>query len=86
LVTLEDQAFWLSVSRLRIRARSSGCARPATGQVVFAPGSVMNSRRLIILATYVGRNRTGTNTESGRASDVRFGSKADSSSAATNVR
>ena len=85
MVTLEDQAFWLSVSRLRIRARSSGCSRPATGQVVFAPGSVMNSRRLI-LATYFGRDRNGSNTESGRASDVRFGSEADSSSAATNVR
>jgi len=46
----------------------------------------MNSRRLIILATYFGRDRNGSNAESGRASDVRFGSKADSSSAATNVR
>src|SRR5262245_26740944 len=36
----------------------------------------MNLRRLI-LTTYFGKDRNGSNTDSGRASDVRFGSKAD---------
>ena len=68
------------------RIRSACCARTESGQesedaAVTLPSSVMNSRRLI-----ASPRGSRCSIVSGRVRYVRFGSKADSCSAATHVR